>query len=139
VKSQCFNLLSERLDSLQKIPYAYVDKKVWGVESGQNFSIKIADVKYKSKLAFLFQVFGVGDTLEVTLKTLNQKVLSKKKLTNKDCILRYDPFKKSENYFIIVKIQPNKEKLKGCIGLVIMQRVTTKSFQKVQKINWKVE
>jgi hypothetical protein len=139
--AQCYDLLSHKLDSVNTTPYAMVDKRVHEIISGKTIAIKLDDVKYKTKLAFLFQTYNLGDTLDVTLMTLNRKILVKKKITDTDFILRYDPFKKTENYFLIIKTQEEKDEtsvvIKGCMGLVIMERVIKKPFKKVQDIKWK--
>lgn len=139
VKAQCFSILSNKLETLETIPYSLVDKRVYDIESGKIYSVKISNVQFKSKLAFLIQTYGVADSIDVTLTTLNRKVLAKKIIKNDDCILRYEPFKKSENYFLLIKIPTSKEKQKGCLGLLILERVTKRPFKKVQKIRWKFE
>jgi len=141
--SQCYELLSDKLDSMDIIPYSLHEKSVYGVTSGKSISLKIRDVKYKSKFAFLFQWHDLGDTMDVTLITLNWKVLARKTITKNDCILRYEPFKKSENYFLIVttkvKLDSNKKPLTGCLGMAILERLTKRPFKQIQKIDWKVE
>jgi len=136
---QCFDVLSKKLENLETIPYSLVDKIVYDVESGKTYTIKISNVQFKTKLAFLIQTYGIVDSIDVTLITLNWKILSKKTIKNDDCILRYDPFKKSENYFLIIKIPPTKDKQKGCLGLLILKRETKRTFGKLQKIKWKFE
>ena len=142
-RSQCFELLSEKLDSAGNVPYSLVDKFSYDIPSGKTISLKIRDVKYKSKLAFIFQWYDLGDTMDVTLMTLNWKVLARKTITKNDFILRYDPFKKSENYFLIVttkvKLGDNKKPLTGCLGLAILERITKRPFKAIQKIDWKIE
>ena len=141
--SQCFELLSKRLDSIENIPYGLHEKSVYDVPSGKSISIKIYDVKYKSKFAFLFQWHNLGDTMYVTLMTLNKKILARKTITKNDCILRYEPFRKSENYFLIVttgvKLDEDKKPLTGCLGMLILERLTKRPFKKIQKIDWKIE
>jgi len=127
------------LEDLENIPYSLVDKIVYDVESGKTYSVKISNVQFKTKLGFLIQTYGIDDSIDVTLTTLNRKVLSRKIIKNDDCILRYEPFKKSENYFLLIKIPFSKEKQKGCLGLLIMERITKRPFSKVQKIKWKFE
>jgi len=139
VCGQCFDILSTKLDNLEVIPYSLVDKRVYDVESGKTYTVKISDVQFKTKLAFLIQTHGIADSIDVTLITLNWKVLSRKIVKNGDCILRCDPFKKSENYFLLIKIPPTKEVQKGCLGLLILKRETKRAFKKVQKIEWKFE
>ena len=116
---------------------------MYNIQSGKSISLKIYDVKYKSKLVFLFQWCDLGDTIDVTLITLNWKVLAKKTLTKNDYILRYDPFKKSEDYYLIVttrvKLDDNKKPLTGCLGMAILERLTKRPFKQIQKIDWKVE
>lgn len=138
-KSQCFNLLSTKLDNIEKLPYSLIDKRVYDIKSGNIYSVKLSNISYKTKLAFLVQSFGVKDSVDVTLTTLNRRVLAKKLLTNEDCILRYEPFKKTENYFLLIKIPYSQEKKIGCIGILILERVTKKPFTKIQKIEWKFE
>ena len=136
---QCFDVLYKKLEDLENIPYSLVDKIVYDVESGKTYSVKISNVQFKTKLGFLIQTYGIDDSIDVTLTTLNRKVLSRKIIKNDDCILRYEPFKKSENYFLLIKIPFSKEKQKGCLGLLIMERITKRPFSKVQKIKWKFE
>jgi hypothetical protein len=139
--SQCFELLSVKLDSTENVPYGLHGKAVYSIPSGRTISLKVNDVKYKSKLAFLFQWYDLGDTIDVSLITLNWKILTKKTLTKNDCILRYEPFKKSENYFLIVttrvKLGDNKKPLTGCLGMAILERLTKRPFKQIQKIEWK--
>jgi hypothetical protein len=139
--SQCFQLLANKLDSIDIIPYALYDKLMYDVESGKSFYVKISDVSYKTKLAFLFQSENLGDSLDVSLITLNWKVLSKKIITKDDFILRYEPMKKSENYFLVIKSKPILndvgKPISGCIGIAILERVTKKPFKSIQKIEWK--
>ena len=141
--SQCFELLSNKLDSIGNVPYGLHGKGVYSIPSGKTISLKISDVKYKSKLAFLFQWCDLGDTIDVSLITLNWKVLARKNITKNDCILRYEPFKKSENYYLIVttkvKIDSNKKPLTGCLGMAILERLTKRPFKQIQKIDWKIE
>jgi len=143
VHSQCFELLSKRLDTIKNIPYGLHEKSVYDVPSGKSISIKIYDVKYKSKFAFLFQWHNLGDTMYVTLMTLNKKILARKIITKNDCMLRYEPFRKSENYFLIVttgvKLDEDKKPLTGCLGVLILERLTKRPFKKIQKIEWKIE
>lgn len=139
--SQCFQLLANKLDSIDIIPYALYDKLMYNVQSGKSFYVKISDVSYKTKLAFLFQSENLGDSLDVSLITLNWKVLSKKIITKDDFILRYEPMKKSENYFLVIKSKPILndvgKPISGCIGIAILERVTKKPFKSIQKIEWK--
>ena len=135
--SQCFDILSKKLENLETIPYSLVDKKVYEVESGKSYIIKVSDVKFKTKLIFLIQTHGIVDSIDVTLTTLNWKILARKTINNDDCILRNEPFKKSENYFLLIKIPPSKDKKKGCLGLLILKRETKRAFEKIQKIKWK--
>jgi len=139
VQSQCFDILSKRLENLETIPYSLVDKRVYDIESGKTYSVKISNVQFKTKLGFLIQTNGVTDSIDVTLTTLNRKVLARKIIKNDDCILRYEPFKKSENYFLLIKVPSSKDKQKGCLGLLILERVTKKPFKRIQKIRWKFE
>jgi hypothetical protein len=141
--SQCYELLSNKLDSTENLPYGLHEKAVYSIPSGKTISLKIRDVKYKSKFAFLFQWHDLGDTMDVTLVTLNWKVLARKTITKNDFILRYEPFKKSENYFLIVttkvKLDSNKKPLTGCLGMAILERLTKRPFKKIQKIEWKIQ
>jgi len=141
--SQCYELLSNKLDSTENLPYGLREKSVYNIPSGKTISLKIRDVKYKSKFAFLFQWCDLGDTIDVTLITLNWKVLARKTLTKNDCILRYEPFKKSENYYLIVttkvKLDSNKKPLTGCLGMVVLERLAKRPLKKIQKIDWKNE
>ena len=140
--SQCFELLSNKLDSTKNMPYGLYLKSEYTVSAGKTVSIKISDVKYKSKLAFLFQWSSdLGDTVDVVLMTLNWKRLAKKTMTKNDCILRYEPFKKSENYFLIVtipeRLDNNKKPVTSCLGLAVLERLTKRPFKQIQKIEWK--
>ena len=141
--SQCFELLSKKLDSTENVPYGLYEKSTYNIQSGKTISLKVRNVKYKSKLAFLFQWTDLGDTIDVSLITLNWKVLARKTLTKNDCILRYEPFKKSENYYLIVttkvKLDSNKKPLTGCLGMAILERLTKRPFKAIQKIEWKSE
>jgi len=137
--SQCFEKINYKLDNMEVIPYSLVDKKVYDVESGKTYTVKISDVKFKTKFLFLIQTHGIADSIDVTLRTLNWKVLARKIIKNDDFILRCEPFKKSENYFLLIKIPPTKEVQKGCLGLFILKRETKRGFKKVQKIEWKFE
>jgi len=140
-RAQCFELLSKRLDSVSEMPYGLHEKTVYYVQAGKSVSLKISDVKYKSKLAFVFQWHDLGDTIDVALMTLNWKTLAKKTMTKTDCILRYEPFKKSENYFLIVttreKLNPDRQPITGCLGLAILERLTRRPFKPIQRIEWK--
>ena len=100
--SQCYELLSNKIDSMELIPYYLHDKLVDEVESGKTIVVTIRGVGYKSKRFFLFQQNDLGDTLDVSLVTLNKKVLARKYITKNDYILRCDPFRKSGNYFLII-------------------------------------
>jgi hypothetical protein len=141
--SQCYELLSNKLDSTENVPYGLYEKSTYNIPSGKTISLKVRNVKYKSKLAFLFQWSDLGDTIDVSLITLNWKVLARKTLTKNDCILRYEPFKKSENYYLIVttkvKLDSNKKPLTGCLGMAILERLTKRPFKQIQKIDWKNE
>jgi len=142
-RSQCFELLSEKLDSIEDVPYGLYEKSVYDIPSGKSISLKIYDVKYKSKFVFLFQWYDLGDTIDVTLITLNWKVLSRKTLTKNDYILRYEPFKKSEDYFLVIttkkKLDDINKPVMGCLGIAILERLTKRPFKKIQKIEWKLE
>lgn len=139
--SQCFQLIANKLDSMEILPYILYDKLVYDVQSGKSFYVKISDISYKTKLAFLFQSENLGDSLDVSLITLNWKVLSKKIITKDDFIIRYEPMKKSENYFLVIKSKPILDDfgkpISGCIGIAILERVTKKPFKSIQKIEWK--
>jgi len=139
VYGQCFDALSKKLDNIEAIPYSLFDKKVYEVESGKTYTVTISDVQFKTKFLFLIQTDGIPDSIDVTLSTLNWKVLAKKTFKNDDFILRCEPFKKSENYFLLIKIPPTKEVQKGCLGLLILKRETKRAFKKLQKIEWKFE
>lgn len=136
IRSQCFELLYKRIDSLESLPYSLVDKVVRNVESGKTYTLMIPNVAYKTKLGFIFQTYGVSDTIDVILSTLNRKVLEKKTITNGDCILRHDPFMRSENYFLIMKTKKSNVPLRGCVGILILERVKKKAFRKLQRIEW---
>jgi len=129
------------LDSIENIPYGLHEKSVYDVPSGKTINLKISHVEYKSKFAFLFQWHDLGDTMYVTLMTLNKKILVRKTITKNDCILRYEPFRKSENYFLIVttevKLDEYQKPLTGCLGVAILERLTKRPFKKIQKIEWK--
>jgi hypothetical protein len=126
---------------MEILPYILYDKLVYDVQSGKSFYVKISDISYKTKLAFLFQSENLGDSLDVSLITLNWKVLSKKIITKDDFIIRYEPMKKSENYFLVIKSKPILDDfgkpISGCIGIAILERVTKKPFKSIQKIEWK--
>ena len=47
--SQCYELLSNKLDSTENLPYGLREKSVYNIPSGKTISLKIRDVKYKSK------------------------------------------------------------------------------------------
>lgn len=140
--SQCFELLSNKIDSMEIIPYYLHDKLVDEVESGNTVVITISDVEYKSKRFFLFQQSDLGDTLDVALMTLNKKVLARKYITKDDYILRCDPFWKSGNYFLVIttkkKLDDINKPVIGCLGIAILERLTKRPFKKIQKIDWKV-
>jgi hypothetical protein len=127
---------------MEILPYVLYDKVVYHVKSGTVTYIKISDVSYKKKLAFVFQSENLGDTLKVKLITLNRKVLTKKNITKDDCIMRYEPMKKTENYFLMIESKPildeNNKPIMGCYGIAILERVTKKPFKSVQKIQWKI-
>jgi hypothetical protein len=131
------------MDTIKNIPYGLHEKSVYDVPSGKTINLKISHVEYKSKFAFLFQWHDLGDTMYVTLMTLNKKILARKTITKNDCILRYEPFRKSENYFLIVttgvKLDEDKKPLTGCLGMLILERLTKRPFKKIQKIDWKIE
>lgn len=140
--AQCYELLDNRLKNIEDIPYSLVEKFVIDINSGKMVSIKVKNVEYKKKLGFIFQSKNLGDTLDVTLITLNRKVLAKKKITKIDDFLHYDPFRKSENYFLLIQTSTvldtsNKKPLTGCLGLVVLERVKYKAFKKVQRIDWR--
>ena len=141
--SQCFEKLNARLDSIDDIPYVMEEKFVFDVKSGKLLFIKVKNVFYKTKLGFIFQSHNLGDTLDVTLMTLNKKILTRKKITNNDYFLRYEPFRKSENYFLSVQtktqLDSNKRVIEGCLGVVIVERVSKKAFKSVQNIKWEVQ
>lgn len=141
--SQCYELLSNKIDSMEIIPYYLHDKLVDEVESGKTIVVTIRDVEYKSKRFFLFQQNDLGDTLDVALMTLNKKVLARKYITKDDYILRCDPFWKSGNYFLVIttkkKLDDINKPVMGCLGIAILERLTKRPFKKIQKIEWKVE
>ena len=137
---QCHQLLSDRLYSISDIPYLLVENFVFDVKTGETVAVKIKNVAYKTKLGFIFETHDVGDTLKVSLITLNRKVLASKIITKNDYFFRYEPFRKSDNYFLIIKSKPildeyNKPK-NGCIGIAVVERVKKKAFKKLQKIEW---
>ena len=139
-KSQCYELIDNRLNSIDDIPYALVERFVIESKSGKQISVKVKNVEYKTKLGFIIKSNNLGDTLDVTLMTLNKKVLAKKKITSTDDFLRHEPFRKSENYFMIIQtkalIDSTKQPVYGCLGIIILERVKKKTFSKVQKIEW---
>lgn len=141
--SQCFELLSNKIDSMEIIPYYLHDKLVNEVESGKTIVVTIRDVEYKSKRFFLFQQSDLGDTLDVALMTLNKKVLARKYITKDDYILRCDPFWKSGNYFLVIttkeKLDDTNKPVIGCLGIAILERLTKRPFKKIQKIDWKIK
>lgn len=141
-KTQCYESLSNRLENIENIPYAMVEKFFLDVKSGSSVSVKVQNVLYKTKLGFIINSVNLGDTLDVTLITLNRKVLARKKITKDDDFLRHDPFRKSENYFLIIQTSPiidtsNHKPIYGCIGIAVLERVKKKALKKVQKIDWK--
>lgn len=140
-KTQCFELLSNRLEKIEEIPYSMVEKFFLDVKSGSLVSVKVQNVLYKTKLGFIFQSENLGDTLDVTLMTLNRKILTRKKITKDDDFLRHDPFRKSENYFLLIQTNAiidttNKKPIYGCMGIAVLERVKRKALKKVQKIDW---
>ena len=141
--SQCFELLSNKIDSMEIIPYYLHDKLEYAVESGNTVVVTISDVEYKSKRFFLFQQNDLGDTLDVALMTLNRKVLARKYITKNDYILRCDPFWKSGNYFLVIttkeKLDDINKPVIGCLGIAILERLTKRPFKKIQKIDWKIK
>ena len=100
--SQCFELLSEKLNNLDILPYVLYNKIVYESTSGKTLYIKLDDLAFRTKLIFILQSNNLGDSLDVSLVTLNNKILNSKIITKKDCTLRCDPLKKTENYFLIV-------------------------------------
>jgi hypothetical protein len=140
VKSQCYELLDNRLDNIGDIPYVMVEKFVFDLTPGKTKIVKIKNVAYKTKLGFIFRSYNVGDTMDVSLLTLNRKVLTRRKLTNTDYFLRYEPFRKSEYYFLVIETKPKLDSLNkpvtGCVGLAVVERVKKKTFKKLQKIEW---
>jgi hypothetical protein len=143
LRYDCYELIEKKLNSLDEIPYSMVDKFVFDIKSGKTISIRLDDVKYKTKLGFIFQSKDLGDTLHVYLLTLNKKILVSKKVTNDDYFLRYDPFRKSEDYFLVIqtkeKLDADSIAMTGCLGLVIVERVKKKGFRPMQKIRWEFE
>lgn len=141
--SQCFELLSNKIDSMEIIPYYLIDKLEYTVESGKTIVVTVSSVEYKSKLFFLFQQSDLGDTLDVSLMTLNKKVLARKYITKDDYILRCDPFWKSGNYFLLVttkkKLDDTNQPVIGCLGIAVLERLTKRPFKKIQRIDWKNE
>jgi len=138
---ECYNLLSKKLNNLDILPYVLYNKIVYENTSGKTFYIKLDDLAFRTKLIFILQSNNLGDSLDVSLVTLNNKILNRKIITNKDCTLRCDPLKKTENYFLIVKSKPVLDEFKrpisGCLGIAILERVKRKPFKKIQKIEWK--
>jgi len=136
--SQCHDLLSTKLENIEMIPYALYDKVVFQMKPGQTSYVKLNNVSYKTKLAFLFQSKDLGDTMRVSLITLNRKLLATKLITNDDCILRYQPVRKTENYFLKIESKSNSDSINiGCCGIAILERVIKKPFKSIQKIDWK--
>lgn len=139
-KSQCYELLNKRLENVGDIPYVMVENFVLDVKTGQTIGVKIRNVAYKTKLGFIFSSHELGDTLDIGLYTLNRKLLTSKKITKDDYFLRYDPFRKSENYFLFIKtplrLDSTKKAVVGCIGISVVERVKKKAFKKLQKIEW---
>lgn len=142
-KGQCYELLNKRLENIGDIPYVMVENFVLDVKTGQTIGVKIRNVAYKTKLGFIFDSYELGDTLDIGLYTLNRKLLTSKKITKDDYFLRYDPFRKSENYFLIIKtplrLDSTKRPIVGCVGISVVERVKRKAFKKLQKIEWGVE
>lgn len=140
--SQCFELLSNKIDSMEIIPYYLIDKLEYTVESGKTIVVTVSSVEYKSKLFFLFQQSDLGDTLDVSLMTLNKKVLARKYITKDDYILRCDPFWKSGNYFLLIttkkKLDDTNQPVIGCLGIAVLERLTKRPFKKIQRIDWKI-
>lgn len=141
--TQCYELVDHSLENIGDIPYAMVDKFVFDVKSGKSVIIKIRNVEYKSKLGFLLLSNNLGDTIDVSLLTLNRKVLTRKRITNSDYFLRYEPFRKSENYFLSIQtktlLDSNKRVLSGCLAVVVLERVKKKAFVPLQKIKWEIQ
>lgn len=139
--SQCFELLSEKLNNLDILPYVLYNKIVYESTSGKTFYIKLDDLAFRTKLIFILQSNNLGDSLDVSLVTLNNKILNSKIITKQDCTLRCDPLNKTENYFLIVKSKPVLDEFKrpisGCLGIAILERVKKRPFKKIQKIDWK--
>jgi hypothetical protein len=141
VYSQCSEILNSVLDTIGIIPYALVDKNVYNIKSGKNLEIMVPDAPYKKKYAFLIFGNNVGDTLNVSLITINRHTLSSKKITTNDFRFKYDPFIKSGNYFLRIEtkeiLDEEKKPITGCVGVVTLERVSSKGFKKLQKIEWK--
>ena len=139
--SQCFELLSEKLNNLDILPYVLYNKIVYESTSGKTLYIKLDDLAFRTKLIFILQSNNLGDSLDVSLVTLNNKILNSKIITKQDCTLRCDPLKKTENYFLIVKSKPVLDEFKrpisGCLGIAVLERVKKRPFKTMQKIEWK--
>jgi hypothetical protein len=138
---QCLNLLASKLDSMDIIPYVLNDKITKEVKSGQTSYVKLDDVAFKTKLSFLIQSSDLGDTLTVSFITLNRYILAQKKITNQDCILRYEPLKNTQNYFLKIETKPVLDEFKkpitGCYSIAVLERVTRLPFRTIQNIEWK--
>ena len=139
--SECEKLISNKLKSLGDIPYRKFNKEFFEVKSGDVFNIKLTDVFFKAKHKFLFQSENLGDTLDISLVGINRRILFRKKITNDDCIIDYEPFIKSGNYFFVIQtkkvLDEDSKPIMGCLGLVTFERITYKNFRKLQRIKWK--
>ncbi len=139
--SQCEDLISKKIKNFGDIPYGMINRDVYKSKSGEVVYITIPDVYYKSKLRFVFQSQNFGDTLDVSLVAINRRTLVRKKITNDDCVINYEPFNKSGHYFFVIQtkkvLDDEGKPIWGCVGLITLERVTRKPFRKLQKIEWK--
>jgi hypothetical protein len=139
--SQCNKPISKKIKNLGDIPYVMVNRDIYESKSGEIIYIKISDVYFKSKLKFIFQSNNLGDTLDVSMVAINRRVLVRKKITNEDCEINYQPFPNSGYYFFVIQtkkvLDEENRPIKGCVGLITLERVTKKGFRKLQKVKWK--
>ena len=138
--AQCFELLTNKLDSIQSKPYALVKKLEYQIESGKTLIVFLQNVEYRTKFTFLIQQSGLNDTLSVSLLTINRQVLNKKVLTREDPILRCNTLKKSGDYFLLIttkeRVDEFNKPLWGCLGIVVLERRTSTRFRRLHSLKW---
>jgi hypothetical protein len=138
--SQCDVLIRKKSKNLGDIPYVITKKEVYKTKSGQTVNITLSDIFFKAKHRFIFQSENLGDTLDVSLVAINRRTLLQKKITNDDCIIDYEPFIKSGHYFFVIKtkkvLNDENKPIEGCVGMIMLERVTRKNLRKLQRIKW---